>query len=320
MRISSFIRWPRLFNRKLLAAAALGLVPVATCSQPMPAALGESTTAPASTAGPGVTRQPITAVRPGPLKAAEYRLVYKFHPNEDVYMPLSVDSQIRVQKGPAEQISSNQSKVDRHFHVVSVDPDGSAIVELFIDNVELSYSFNNGTPVVFNAKAKGSPPPGFQTVQSCIGPRGLVRFSPQGTVRPLPSSIPDPSSDPSDSFLDVLPVKPVHLGDEWSDDFKVKVTVSRNLSQKITLRRRYALESVNGNVATIHQRIVEITPVQDPQIRAQLVQRTLEGTITFDLERGVTTARDLTCSRTETGIMGGEGMIAATTHIKGSLR
>jgi hypothetical protein len=110
------------------------------------------------------------------------------------------------------------------------------------------------------------------------------------------------------------------VGDEWSDDFKVKVTVSRNLSQKITLRRRYTLESVNGNVATIHQRIVEITPVQDPQIRAQLVQRTLEGTITFDLERGVATARDLTCSRTETGIMGGEGMIAATTHIKGSLR
>ena len=100
-------------------------------------------------------------------------------------------------------------------------------------------------------------------MQSCIGPRGLVRFSPQGTVRPLPSSIPDPSSDPSDSFLDVLPAKPVHLGDEWSDDFKVKVTVSRNLTQKITLRRRYTLESVNGNVATIHQRIVEITPVQD---------------------------------------------------------
>ena len=122
MRISPFIRWPRLFNRKLLAAAALGLAPVATCSQPMRAALGESTTAPVSTAGPNVTRQPIAAVRPGPLKAAEYRLVYKFHPNEDVYMPLSVDSQIRVQKGPAEQISSNQSKVERHFHVVSVEP------------------------------------------------------------------------------------------------------------------------------------------------------------------------------------------------------
>jgi hypothetical protein len=321
MRISSFvIRRRRPISRQLLAATALASAALTAAAAQRPEALGESTTAPASTAGSDVTRQPIAAVRPGPLKAAEYRLVYKFHKNEDVHMPLTVDSQIHVQKGPVEQISTNQSTVERHFHVASVEADGSAIVDLFIDNVVLSYSFNNGTPVVFNAKAKGSPPPGFQGVQNCIGPRGRVRFSPQGTVLPLPNSSPNPSSDPSDSFLDLLPAKPVHLGDEWSDDFKIKVSVSRNLNQKITLRRRYTLESVSGNVATIRLRIVEITPVQDAQIRAQLVQRTPEGTIAFDLERGVTTARDLTCSRTETGMMGGEGMIAATTHIKGSLR
>jgi hypothetical protein len=321
MRISSFvIRRHRPISRQVLAAAALASAALTTCPDSRWAALGESTTAPASTAGPAAARQPIAAVRPGPLKSAEYRLAYKFRPNEDVYMPLSVDSKIHLQKGPVEQISSNQSTVERHFHVASVAPDGSAIVDLFIDNVELSYSFNNGTPVVFNTKQKGSPPPGFQGVQNCIGKRGRVRFSAQGTVLSLPNSSPDPSSDPSESFLDLLPAKPVHVGDEWSDDFKIKVSVSRNLNQKITLRRRYALESVNGNVATIRLRIVEITPVEDAQIRAQLVQRTPEGTITFDMNRGVTTARELTCSRTETGIMGGEGMIAATTHIKGSLR
>jgi hypothetical protein len=321
MRISSFVirrRGP--IGRHLLVATALASAALTAGPAQRQNALAESTTAPVSTAGSVVTRQPIAAVRPGPLKSAEYRLAYKFRPNEDVYMPLSVDSKIHLQKGPVEQISANQSTVERHFHVASVAPDGSAIVDLFIDNVELSYSFNNGTPVVFNTKQKGSPPPGFQGVQNCIGKRGRVRFSAQGTVLSLPNSSPDPSSDPSESFLDLLPAKPVHVGDEWSDDFKIKVSVSRNLNQKITLRRRYALESVNGNVATIRLRIVEITPVEDAQIRAQLVQRTPEGTITFDMNRGVTTARELTCSRTETGIMGGEGMIAATTHIKGSLR
>jgi len=319
MRNSSFvIRRSRLISRQVLAATALAAATLTAGPGQGQNALAEST--PASTAGSVVTRQPIAAVRPGLLKSAEYRLVYKFRPNEDVYMPLSVDSKIHLQKGPVEQISTNQSTVERHFHVASVAPDGSAIVDLFIDNVELSYSFNNGTPVVFNTKTKGSPPPGFQGVQNCIGKRGRVRFSAQGTVLPLPNSSADPSSDPSESFLDLLPAKPVRVGDEWSDDFKIKVSVSRNLNQKITLRRRYALESVNGNVATIRLRIVEITPVEDAQIRAQLVQRTPEGTITFDLERGLTTARELTCSRTETGIMGGEGMIAATTHIKGSLR
>ncbi len=139
-------------------------------------------------------------------------------------------------------------------------------------------------------------------------------------VSPLPGVSPSPATDPSESFLDLLPAKPVHVGDEWFDDIKIKVMISRELTQKITLRRRYTLESVNGNVATIHLQTVEITPVQEPQIRAQLVQRTPEGKITFSLERGAITARDLNCARTETGIMGEGSQIAATTHWKGSLR
>ncbi|HXY33215.1 MAG TPA: hypothetical protein VEI07_03245 [Planctomycetaceae bacterium] len=235
-------------------------------------------------------------------------------------MPLSVDAQIVVQRGPAAQTTTSQSTVERHFHVVSVAADGSAIVQLFIDNVRLSYAFNGGTPIVFDSNKKDQATGEFQKVQESIGPRGIVRFSPQGKVLSLTGGKPDPSTDPSESFLDLLPEKPLHVGDEWSDDIKVKVSVGRGLNQKITLRRRYILESVDGNVATIRLFTVEIPPAEDPQIRAQLVQRTPEGTIKFDLERGLVTSRELTCSRTETGIMEGSGMIAATTHWKGWLR
>jgi hypothetical protein len=137
---------------------------------------------------------------------------------------------------------------------------------------------------------------------------------------PLPGVVANPSSDPSESFLDLLPTKPVHVGDEWFDDIKVKVSVSRTLNQKIAFRRRYTLESVDGDTATIRLRTSEITPVEDPHIRAQLVQRAPEGKITFSLERGQITARDVSCNRTETGIMGEGSQIAATTRWKGTLR
>jgi hypothetical protein len=286
-------------------------------------ALGASATAgspPATTA----TREPIIAVRPQPLKApgapAEYRLVYKFQANKDVHMPLSVDSKILVQKGPAATASTNQSTVERHFHVAKVEGDGSAIVDLFIDRVNLGYAFNGGAPTSYDTNTPGPPPRGFEAVKRSVGPHGRVRFSPLGAVLPLPGIESDPSTDPSESFLDPLPAKPIHIGEEWIDDIKVKVAVSRNLNQKITLRRRYTLEAVNGNLATIRLRTMEITQVEDPQIRAQLVQRTPEGKITFDMERGAITARELTCSRTETGVMGEGSAIAATTHWKGSLR
>ncbi len=66
--------------------------------------------------------------------------MYKFQANQDIHMPLSVDSKIFVQKGPVTTTTTNQSTVERHIHVASVDPDGVALVTLFIDSVKLGYS------------------------------------------------------------------------------------------------------------------------------------------------------------------------------------
>ncbi len=324
MRNSSFIQRRRLIDGHLFAAAVLTALATTGAIQ-QSTVRGASTTAPAATAAtttptPAISRHPIAAVRPQPLKPAEYQLAYKFRANEDVSMPLVTESRMVVQKGPATVTTTNESTVERHFHVVAVEPDGSATVDLFIDNVKLSYAFNNGTPTVYDTSTGEAPPRGFESVKDSVGPRGRVRFSTRGSVMPLPGVVANPSSDPSESFLDLLPTKPVHVGDEWFDDIKVKVSVNRTLNQKITFRRRYTLESVDGDTAIIRLRTAEITPVDDPHIRAQLVQRAPEGTITFSLERGQIAARDVSCNRTETGIMGEGSQIAATTRWKGTLR
>ncbi len=326
MRIASFLGRPgksnsRLFIARTFAAASIAVVGAT--------ALAEPTTTPAAAASTPA-REPIAAVRPdsvkpdaakpATVKPTEYRLAYKFVLNQDVHMPLVTESRIQVQKGQAVTIAKNQTTVDRHYHVASIEPDGSAIVRLFIDNVKLTYSFNDGKPITYDTSGKELPPRGFERVNRSIGPNGSVRFNAQGNVLPVAGSSNDPGTDPSESFLDPLPNKPVHIGEEWYDDFKVKVSVGRNLTQKITLRRRYTLESVDGKIATIRLQTSEITPIQEDQIRAQLVQRTPSGKIQFDMERGVTVSRDLSCSRTENGVMGEGSQIAATTHWKGTLR
>jgi hypothetical protein len=324
MRIASF--WGRSslgvasqFGTRLFVAGTFAAIVIAVGVDGERGTLAESTSTPAATT-PAPARQPIAAVRPEAVKPTEYHLVYKFLLNQDVHMPLSVDSHIQVQKEQAITKTMNQSTVERHYHVDSVEADGSAIVELFIDNVKLTYAFNNGKPITYDTSKKELPPRGFEGVNRSLGMHGRVRFSPRGNVLPLAGQPNDPATDPSGSFLDPLPSKPIHVGEEWYEDFKVKVSVSRSLNQKITLRRRYTLESVDGKIATIRLRTSEITPIEDAQIRAQLVQRTPEGKITFDLERGVTVSRDLSCSRTEFGVMGEGSQIAATTHWKGCLR
>ncbi len=206
MRIASFLGrsslgiaspcGPRLFAAGTFAAIIVALGPGSG-----QVALPESTSTPATTT-PAPARQPIAAVRPEAVKPTEYHLVYKFLLNQDVHMPLSVDSHIQVQKDQAVTNTMNQSTVERHYHVDSVDPDGSAIVELFIDNVKLTYAFNNGKPITYDTSKKELPPRGFEGVNRSLGMHGRVRFSPQGNVLPLPGLPNDASTDPSESFLD----------------------------------------------------------------------------------------------------------------------
>ena len=129
-----------------------------------------------------------------------------------------------------------------------------------------------------------------------------------------------PTDDASENFLDTLPDHPVHIGDVWKDDIKVPVSISKDLHQKLILRRYYRLESVDGNVATIHLSTSELSPVADPMIRAQLIQKLPEGKILFDMAKGVVTSRDLRCVRIEAGVMGAGSVVAGNTSLKGSLK
>ncbi len=234
---------------------------------------------------------------------------------------LTVEAQIRIQKGEQVETTAHEAVTDRHYHVAAVEPDGTALLDLFIDNARLTLSRNGMPPVTYDTKFNLVAPKGFEAVEASIGKRlAQMKVTRAGKLVSLLNSQIRATDDPSQSFLDVLPEKPVHVGDEWLDDVSVKVMLSKYLSQKIVLRRKYRLEAVDGNVAKIRLMTAELTPIEDPQVRAQLLKLTPEGTILFDMDRGLVKTRELRCSRVETGVMGQGSVIAATTNLKGSLR
>jgi hypothetical protein len=264
-------------------------------------------------------REPVVASRPlRQESSAEFRLVYKFHPGQDVRMLLLDSSQIRIQRGNDVTLNTIQSITERHFHVISVDADGSAVLDFAIDNVKFAYAINNDPPVTFDSHGNASPPKGFENVMRCIGRHAQIRVNSRGKLLPLEASQPAPSDDPD--FLVSLPEKPVRVGAEWFDDYQVRVQVTKQLSQKITLRRRYTLNGVNRDVAVIHLETAEVTPVSDPQILAGMVQLTPKGTILLDIGQGTLTLRDLRCDRTEVGALGPGSSIAGVSNRRETLR
>jgi Family of unknown function (DUF6263) len=303
------MRWGLRGSLLLLVVGTIAFVPGSLCD----------------TAGAAVTRQPVVAARPVAAVAAPpaYTLRYKFQRGKDVSMVVDVDSQIRVQKGETVTVAKMRSTTERHFHVDSVEPDGSAVLGLVIDNVRMSRSFDNSPAINYDTRSDDRPTAEFKPVKDSMGiVLGQMEVAGRGEMRSLvvrenlTNDRRIMMNDASENFLDVLPEKPVRVGDEWSDDVKISVSVSRSLQQKITVRRRYTLVAVNGNVATIHLSMAELVPIDDPFIRGQLVQKTPEGTILFDMNLGMVTSRKLRCCRTETGVMGEGSVIAGLSNLE----
>ncbi|HUE16747.1 MAG TPA: hypothetical protein VMR25_21405 [Planctomycetaceae bacterium] len=267
-------------------------------------------------------REAVVAPRPVRQESPiEFRLAYKFRPGQDVRMLLMVGSQIRIQKGNNVALNTIQSVTERHFQVVSVDPQGSAVLDLVIDNVKIAYAINNDPPVAYDTRESAPAPKGLENVKECIAKHTRVRVDARGKLMPLDGSQPVPSDDPD--ILVILPEKPVRIGEEWFNDYQARVQlmqVSKPLTQKVTLRRRYTLAAVNNNVAIIRVATAEVTPVNDPQVLAGMVQLTPKGTVLLDIGQGALTLRDLHCDRTEVGVLGPASSIAGVSNTRETLR
>ena len=279
----------------------------------------------------------IVAATTGGLSAAEestanggatYSLQYGFQPNQFVYYDVDHQMTIHMQKDEAEETVRNRSISRKHFRVVSVDPDGAAVLEPCIDNVKMTARFNENDPIEFDSNDPRKRPPQFEHILSSIG-RPTVRLrvskigelldvidlSPNADANKKAGATAELEQNPDMNFLTVLPEKPLRIGESWSQTIDVPVSVTRELKQNVKVLRSYRLTGVEGTVAKIEFKAVVLTPVNDPAIRAQLIQRSPQGTIEFDMRRGLIVAKNLTVDKREIGIHGPSSLLeASTTH------
>src|SRR5690606_8351280 len=66
----------------------------------------------------------------------------------------------------------------------------------------------------------------------------------------------------------------------------VDVPLESGAVKKIQTRQQFTLKEVKNGIASIGVETVILTPVRDPAIEAQLIQRYTAGTARFDIEQG----------------------------------
>ena len=242
-----------------------------------------------------VTRADDTAADSGSV-SEPVLLRYRFERGQFVHYEVSSKSKMILQAKQEVQTISESRSTRKHYRVVSVDDDGNAVLEPVIDHVLMEAQSDGHKPVVFDSDSSGPVPSQFSTVSKTVGQVLVrVRYTSRGEVDEVLPVTADSKAKAKDEeshkFLIAFPEDEISPGEHWDDDFKVKVSVAgefkKPIYKSITIRRRYTLESIDGDVARISFATYPLSVDRDPHIRMQLVQRSLTGDVEFDLKTGV---------------------------------
>ena len=262
-------------------------VPPSSAASPPPAKTDQQTADSTQETSAEVERQ---------SEPASWMLRYQFRENDLVYFRRRSRSTMRVSARDVTQLLRESRETYKHYRVVTVDNAGSAVLEPVIDRTIMHARSDEDEPIVWDSRSKQAVPRRFQVVAEKIGrPVVRVRYRSNGKVEEaLPVDGAEQKLNPdlaSYGFLVRLPDRPVSVGDSWNDDFHVQVSaepeLSRKLQKEIPIRRIYTLKKVQGSIAEIVFRTFVQKPVRDPIIKAQLVSRSLTGTVRFDTSRGL---------------------------------
>ena len=271
---------------------------------------------------------------------AKYLLAYKFQPGQVMRFEASHETEITTHVKDETETVRNSSKAKRHFTVKAVDEKtGDADLELSIDWVHMLASFDNPSrpklaPVEFQSDDPAKHPEQFNYILATVGkPRATIRFSASGIpIKVLEGALPPPpkasqqlGTGPAappladatpETYFVPLPEEPVAVGTSWKERFDLVLQDNEKNRQKVTVQRSYKLTEVAGRLATIELLTAVLTPIQNPAIEGQLIQREISGKVIFDIERGAVIARESGVDRTVAGPFGPRSLMQAKSKYR----
>lgn len=271
---------------------------------------------------------------------AKHRLAFKFQPDQIVRYEVFNESEITTHVNDETETVRNISKARRHYRVKAIDEKtGNADLELSIDWVHMLASFDNPSrpktePVEFQSDDPEKQPRQFQDIAKSIRqPRGTIQFSPSGKPLEIVDGVPvkkaAPANQPAqgaaapplhdtspESFLISLPEQPVAVGESWKERFDIIVRDSDKNLFKVTIQRSFKLAEVKEGRARIDFGTVVLTPIPNPSIEGQLIQRQINGNVVFDITRGLIVSREAGVDRTVYGPLGPKSSMRAKSEYR----
>ena len=227
---------------------------------------------------------PAVSLLAGAAEPEKYSLRYRFHPGETIRWEVEHRSMIRASVAGTTQNTETVSLSEKAWRVGAVGPDGTATIEHRVEWVDMRQRLKNCKEVHYDSRTDREPPPGFQTAARSVGvPLSILKMDVTGKilarrqlVKPVAKADakPDGTAPENENWVTVpLPREPVPIGYTWSIPQEIDVPLEGGLIKRIKAVQQFTLEEVRTGVATIRFSTDVLTPVTDPVVESQLVQR-----------------------------------------------
>ncbi|WP_437223444.1 hypothetical protein SH661x_003220 [Planctomicrobium sp. SH661] len=254
--------------------------------------------------------------------AGKVLLRYRFQPEQTVRYDVSLKDDYKIQVGNDKDEPYSHQKSVKNYVVKTVEPDGTAILELTIESVDLEI-FQNGETFKFNSAedtdTQGQPV--FEAMGSLVGrPHLQLKMSSRGEVSAFVPLVPGDQvpDNPGQVAFDVLlrlPEEPIAVGGIWKEDFEVHLPIPESkLRKTVKMQRHYTLKSLENSMATIELQTKILTILDDPTHQMQLLRRTPRGTIVIDLERGLLVSKEFRQDNEVSGFEMGPSFMGFKQH------
>jgi hypothetical protein len=249
-------------------------------------------------------KAPVPPSPPAGEYTPKYDLKYKFKPGETLRTEVVHRAKVQTTIQGTTQTAETESKSVKVWAVKSVGEDGTATFEHRVENIDMWQRTSGRQEIRYNSETDKTPPPGYEHVADAVGvPLSTVTMDGRGTIvkRKVNRAVP---MNVSTQMTMPLAAEPIAVGESWSSPVEIEVTQKDGTLKKIETRQKFTLASVADEVATIHVDSQILTPINDPAIEAQLIQRLSEGTVQFDLKAGRVLSQQLDLDRQVIGFSG----------------
>jgi hypothetical protein len=253
---------------------------------------------------------PVLAQTEGEDKTAEtYDLAYKFRDGQSFHTKVLHLVTVETKIKGSSQVARTRSLSTKTWKILKVHDNGNITFVHSVDHVDMSQSVTGRQDVTYNSLTDKTPPPGYELVATSVGvPLATVSMDRHGRV--LERKDTHSQFNPGIGELTIpLPPEPVKAGAKWTIPDEVRLKQDNGEVKKIKTLQVYKLEKVETGVATITLETQVVTPLNDPKLKSELVQRLQRGTIKFDLDAGHLLNKQLDMSETVIGFNGADSQL-----------